>query len=41
MPEGERDGAYDPEEDFPWDPDLTAAGESDTADLLNEDDDDE
>ena len=40
MPEDTRDGLYDADEEYPWDCDLTAAGESDTADLLTEDEDD-
>ncbi len=36
MPEEVRDGLYDPDEDFPWDPDLQGPGESDVADLLDD-----
>ena len=40
MPEDQRDVTYDPDEEFAWDCDLTAAGESETADLLDEGEDD-
>ena len=39
MPEESRDCAFDPDEEFPWDPDLFAAGESDVADMLDDGDD--
>ena len=32
----ERDGLYDPDEEFAWDCDLTGMGESDLADLLDD-----
>lgn len=33
--------AWDPDEEFPWDCDLQAAGEAEVADALCEDEDDE
>lgn len=36
MPEETRDGLYDRDEEYAWDCDLTAPGESDVADLLDE-----
>lgn len=36
MPEDARDGLFDPDEEFPWDCDLTAPGESELADLLDD-----
>lgn len=43
MPEDERSGLYDADEEVPWDCDLDAPGESELADLLDEgeEDDDE
>lgn len=38
MPEQERDFGIDTDEEFPWDCDLTSAGESETADLLDDED---
>lgn len=35
MPD-DRDVSYDPEEEFPWDCDLQASGESEVADLLDD-----
>lgn len=40
MPDAERDFGIDTDEEFPWDPDLTSAGESETADLLDDGEDD-
>lgn len=36
MPEDARDGLFDPDEEFPWDPGLSDAGESEMADRLDE-----
>lgn len=36
MPEDSRDAAFDSDEEYPWDCDLDAPGESDVADLLDE-----
>ncbi len=36
MPEETRDGYYDPDEEFPWDPGLSDPDESTFADLLDE-----
>lgn len=40
MPEDERSGLYDHDEEFAWDADLQAPSESEVADLLEEGDDD-
>ena len=37
MPEDERTGLYDPEEEFAWDAGLSDPGESELQDLLSED----
>jgi len=37
MPEDSRDGLFDSDEEFGWDPDLGAPGESEVADLLDDD----
>lgn len=37
MPEEERDGSFDSDEEYPWDCDLTAPGEADVHDLVSED----
>ena len=41
MPDDERSTAFDPDEEYPWDCDATAAGESETFDLLDEGEDDD
>ena len=38
MPEDSRDTNYDPDEEYAWDCDLTAPGEADVADLLDDGD---
>jgi hypothetical protein len=38
MPEESRSGLYDPDEEYAWDCDLDAPGESDVADLLDDSD---
>lgn len=39
MPEDARDCSYDADEEYPWDADLSAPGESAVADLLDDGDD--
>jgi hypothetical protein len=39
MPDDERDFGIDPDEEYPWDCDMGAAGEAETFDLLEDDDD--
>lgn len=36
MPEDERSGLFDADEEYGWDCDLDAPGESDVADLLDD-----
>lgn len=38
MPDDERSGLYDPEEEFAWDFDQNTYSESEVADLLDEED---
>ena len=40
MPENERDTGPEVEDYYPWDCDNEAAGESDTADLINDSEED-
>lgn len=41
MPEGERDGLFDADEECPWDCDLSAMGEADLADFLDDEEEDD